>query len=112
MGLTLMAAYNGRMARTAYDSAALQHALEVLPQWTLKSGKLHREYKFPDFSCAIGFMAMAAMHIEKLDHHPEWCNIYNRVTVDLTTHDAGGVTDRDVELAQVLDAVAGKLNRA
>ena len=59
---------------------------DKLPGWSLKGGKLHREYKFADFPHAFGFMATAAPTIEKMDHHPEWCNVYNRVTVDLNTH--------------------------
>jgi 4a-hydroxytetrahydrobiopterin dehydratase len=88
---------------------ALQTALKDLPGWTLATGKLHREYKFPDFINAFGFMATAAIAIEKMNHHPEWFNVYNRVTVDLTTHDAAGITTRDVELAKLLDRTAAKL---
>jgi 4a-hydroxytetrahydrobiopterin dehydratase len=72
---------------------------------------LHRDFKFPDFSHAFGFMAAAAIQIEKRNHHPEWSNVYNRVSVDLTTHDAGGITERDVEVAAMLDGFAAKLNR-
>ena len=78
-------------------------ALERLPGWTLQKEKLHREYKFPDFAHAFGYMAAAAVMIEKMNHHPEWSNVYNRVTVDLTTHDAGGITALDIELAFVLE---------
>ena len=88
---------------------ALQASLKDLSGWTIAGGKLHREYKFPDFIHAFGFMATAAIAIEKMNHHPEWFNVYNRVAVDLTTHDAGGITTRDVELAQLLDRTAAKL---
>jgi 4a-hydroxytetrahydrobiopterin dehydratase len=83
--------------------------LRSLPGWEVASGKLHREYKFPDFAHAFGFMAAAAVVIDKMNHHPEWLNVYNRVTVDLTTHDAGGITENDVKLAKLLDGFAGKL---
>ena len=85
-------------------------ALESLPGWTLAAGKLHREYRFSDFTYAFGFMATAATAIERMNHHPEWSNVYNRVTVDLTTHDAGGVTLLDLELARMLDTLAQKLS--
>ena len=88
---------------------ALQSALRQLPGWTIEKGKLHRVYQFPDFVHAFGFMAIAAMEIEKMNHHPEWSNVWNRVTVDLTTHDAGGVTGNDVKLAGTLEEIADKL---
>ena len=69
----------------------------------------HREYQFADFIHAFGFMATAAIAIEKVNHHPEWFNVYNRVTVDLTTHDAGGITSSDTEMAATLEAIASKL---
>lgn len=87
----------------------IEQALEKLPGWSLKNQKLHRELKFPDFAHAFGFMATAAPLIEKRDHHPEWSNVYSRVTIDLTTHDSGGITKKDVELAQVLESIAQRL---
>jgi 4a-hydroxytetrahydrobiopterin dehydratase len=84
-------------------------ALEALPGWSLLAGKLHREYRFPDFVHAFGFMATAAIAIEKRDHHPEWFNVWNQVRIDLTTHDSGGVTQKDVELAGVLEAIAQRM---
>jgi 4a-hydroxytetrahydrobiopterin dehydratase len=83
--------------------------LPKLREWTVKDGKLHREYKFPDFSLAIGFMMAAAVLIEKTNHHPEWFNVYNKVTVDLTTHDAGGITAKDFDLAATMEQIAVKL---
>jgi 4a-hydroxytetrahydrobiopterin dehydratase len=77
--------------------------------WSLRDGKLHREYKFPDFRHAIEFMMAAVPGIDKMNHHPEWANVYNRVTVDLTTHDAGGITQRDFELGALLEEVARKV---
>ncbi len=87
----------------------LKNALAGLPGWRIAGGKLHREYKFADFVHAFGFMTTAALGIEKMNHHPEWFNVYNQVRVDLTTHDAGGITAKDVELAGLLDRTAKKL---
>ena len=72
-----------------------------LPDWSVVDGKLHREYKFPDFTHAFGFMAAVATVAEKMDHHPDWSNVYKRVTVDLSTHDAGGITELDFQLAAI-----------
>jgi len=80
-------------------------ALTGLDQWTY-TGKLHKQFVFPDFVHAFGFMATAALIIEKMDQHPEWSNVWNRVTVDLFTHEAGGVSARDFELARELDRLA------
>lgn len=91
------------------SEAEIGSALAELPGWSVEQGKLHREYRFPDFIHAFGFMATAAIGIEKRNHHPEWFNVYNRVTVDLTTHDAGGITAKDVELARALDAIAVRM---
>jgi len=84
-------------------------AVTRLSGWSVKDGKLHREYKFPNFAHAMGFMMTAAPAIERLDHHPEWANVYNRVTVDLSTHDAGGITQKDCDLAALLEGIAKKL---
>ena len=97
------------MAIQKLDTAAIEKAVSGIPGWGVKNGKLHKDYVFPDFSHAVGFMTMAAVRIEKIDHHPEWCNVYNKVSVDLSTHDAGGITQRDVDLARLLDELAGKL---
>jgi 4a-hydroxytetrahydrobiopterin dehydratase len=91
------------MKMTEQEIAA---ALAALPGWSLEGSKLHREYRFADFIHAFGFMATSAIAIEKMNHHPEWANVWNRVTVDLTTHDAGGVTARDFELARLLEQFA------
>jgi 4a-hydroxytetrahydrobiopterin dehydratase len=84
-------------------------AVAKLSGWSVKDGKLHREYKFADFPHAFGFMATAAPSIEKMDHHPEWFNVYNRVVVDLNTHSAGGITQKDFDLAALLEGIAKKL---
>jgi 4a-hydroxytetrahydrobiopterin dehydratase len=97
------------MANPKLTPAKLKTALAELPGWKLKGGKLHREYRFADFVHAFGFMATAAMAIEKMNHHPEWFNVWNKVVVDLMTHDAGGITRKDVELAHLLEGIAPKL---
>ncbi len=97
------------MATQKLATPDVQAALGRLSGWGLANGKLHREYRFADFPHAFGFMATAAVMIEAMGHHPEWSNVYNRVTVDLVTHDAGGVTAKDLELAQKLEGIAQKL---
>ena len=89
--------------REKMTSAEIAAALPKLVSWSLKDGKLHREYKFPDFKHAMDFMQSAVAGIDKLDHHPEWANVYNRVTVDLNTHDADGITAKDFELGELLE---------
>lgn len=87
-------------------------ALKDLPGWSAAPGDrdaLFRSYRFKDFNAAFGFMSRAALMAEKLDHHPEWFNVYNRVEVTLTTHDANGVTELDVKLATFMDDAAGAL---
>jgi 4a-hydroxytetrahydrobiopterin dehydratase len=79
--------------------------LSALPAWSVVSGKLHRELKFPDFVRAFGFMTQVAIIAERSDHHPEWSNVYGRVVIDLTTHDAGGLSTRDFALAAAIDAL-------
>ena len=97
------------MPSTKLTQSEISDHLLKLPEWSVQNGKLHREYKFPDFPQAIGFMMTAAVMIEKKDHHPEWFNVYNKVTVDLTTHDAGGITAKDLDLAATLEQIARKL---
>jgi len=85
-------------------------ALKTLPGWAKAEGgrdAIQRTFKFEDFNAAFGFMTRVALMADKLDHHPEWFNVYNRVEVTLTTHDAGGVTELDVELAAFMDQLAG-----
>ena len=73
--------------------------------WSIKDGKLHKDFDFPSFSEAFAFMTRAAMEIEKMNHHPEWLNIYNKLSVKLVTHDAGGITQNDVKLAEILNSL-------
>jgi len=88
---------------------AIAAALPSLPDWEVREGKLHREYRFPDFVHAFGFMATSAIAIEAMNHHPEWSNVWNRVTIDLTTHDSGGITQNDFDLAAKLESIARRL---
>lgn len=76
-----------------------------LPGWKIINEKLHKEFEFKNFNQAFGFMCQAAMEIEKMNHHPEWFNVYNRITIDLTTHDAGGITNNDINLARILNSL-------
>ncbi|MEQ8272414.1 MAG: 4a-hydroxytetrahydrobiopterin dehydratase [Deltaproteobacteria bacterium] len=82
----------------------LKTHLAKVPAWSIVDGKLHRDLKFDDFTAAFGFMAKVALYAEKMDHHPEWSNVYNRVSIDLTTHDAGGLTELDFALAERIDS--------
>lgn len=77
-----------------------------LKGWSVENGKLRKVFEFESFNQAFGFMARASMEIEKMNHHPEWFNVYNRITIELTTHDAGGITKNDTDLARILDSLA------
>ena len=79
--------------------------LQQLEGWELVNDKLHREFKFANFVEAFGFMTSAAIEAEKMNHHPEWFNVYNRLSVDLMTHDAGGITQNDINLAKILNSL-------
>jgi 4a-hydroxytetrahydrobiopterin dehydratase len=79
----------------------------ALPLWSVRDGKLHRELKFRDFVHAFGFMSSVAILAEKRNHHPDWSNGYDRVTIDLVSHDVGGLSQRDFDLAAAIDALAG-----
>ena len=81
-------------------------ALTELPGWALREGKLHRAMKFADFPEAFAFMTRVALLAESMNHHPEWFNVYNQVRVDLSTHDVGGISDRDVEMARKINGFA------
>src|SRR6185295_625831 len=100
-----MPAGRGRMSKKIGAKAALAG----LKGWVETPGRdaISKSYKFADFNTAFGFMARVALKAEQMDHHPEWFNVYSTVDVVLSTHDAGGVTDKDVELAKFMDAAAG-----
>jgi 4a-hydroxytetrahydrobiopterin dehydratase len=82
--------------------------LQSLPDWHLRDNAIERELRFRDFVEAFGFMAAVALCAERMNHHPEWSNVYNRVTIRLTTHDTGGVSERDFALAAEIDRLYGK----
>jgi 4a-hydroxytetrahydrobiopterin dehydratase len=88
------------------SSEQISEQLKNLPGWTIKDEKLHRDFEFESFNQAFGFMTRAAMEIEKMNHHPEWFNVYNKITVDLMTHDAGGITENDIKLAKILNSLS------
>ena len=94
------------MARSKLDDADIEARLRTLPAWSIAAGKLHREYRFADFVTAFGFMTSAALAAEAMNHHPEWFNVYGTVRIDLTTHDAGGLTANDFDLATRMEALA------
>jgi 4a-hydroxytetrahydrobiopterin dehydratase len=81
-------------------------ALTSLDGWTIVNNKLHRQFQFKSFIEAFGFMTSLALFAESIGHHPEWFNVYNRVTIDLTTHDAGGITTKDVDFAKKANKLA------
>lgn len=88
------------------SDSQLHEALGSLEGWALVEGKLHKAFKFTDFMEAFAFMTRCAILAEKMNHHPEWFNVYNTVRVDLTTHDAGGITEYDITLAKQMNAFA------
>ena len=91
------------MAIPKLSDADVEKKLAELEGWSLDEGKLHKKFKFADFREAFGFMASIATAAEAMDHHPEWFNVYSRVEVWLTTHDASGITERDFKLAREMD---------
>ena len=97
--------------RKALDKTELDAALQRLPEWKVVEGKLAREFRFRDFADAFAFMGACALRIHALDHHPEWSNVYSTVKVQLVTHDAGGITTRDVELAGIMEETAARFPR-
>ena len=96
----------GRMAPTPLTPEAIAAALRDLDGWELRDGCLHREVVLADFRAAFAFMTRVAFDAEELDHHPDWSNVWNRVTIDLSTHSAGGITGLDLELARRISAAA------
>ena len=95
------------MAAKKLSDAQIQANLEQVDGWTIEDGKLHKEFQFDNFVSAFGFMTQLALVAESMNHHPEWFNVYNRVTIDLTTHDAGGISDLDFQWAKQADAISG-----
>lgn len=93
------------MPRTKLSNEEIHERLQALAGWSLEREKLHRQLSFPDFVHAFGFMAQVALVAERMNHHPEWSNVYGRVVIDLTTHDVGGISELDFELARRIDAL-------
>lgn len=96
------------MARKKLSDSEIQSKLENLSGWTVENGKLHKEFKFDNFVSAFGFMTQLALIAESMNHHPEWFNVYNRVTIDMMTHDADGISDLDFEFAAHADDLSEK----
>ena len=95
------------MAATRFSEQEVGAELRKLAGWSLANGNLHRVFEFKDFMQAFGFMTRVALAAEKMDHHPDWSNSWNKVTVDLCTHSAGGITKNDFELAGKIQQIYG-----
>ena len=104
-GLTGMDASCPRAMATLLSAESLAGLAASLPSWQLREGRLHRELRFADFVAAFAFMAQVAQVAEALGHHPDWSNSWNRVVIDLTSHDLGGLCDLDLELAQRINQI-------
>lgn len=92
------------------DDATVDGFILAHPAWVKgrDNAALTAEFKYPSFAAAMGFMTEVAIHADKLNHHPEWSNVYNRVTITLTTHDAGGLTELDLKLAEIIDTISAR----
>ncbi len=88
------------------SESEIESALSGLPDWQRDEDRIARQFVFADFVEAFGFMGSVALLAERANHHPEWSNVYNRVSIELTTHDAGGLTERDFSLAAEIDKIA------
>jgi 4a-hydroxytetrahydrobiopterin dehydratase len=88
------------------DDTEISTRTSALDHWSVENKKLTRSFKFRNFADAFGFMTSAAIEAEKMDHHPEWFNVYNKVDIFLTTHSAGGITDQDFQLAKKMNDLA------
>lgn len=96
------------------EGPARAEALATVPGWAETDGRdaISRSFRFPDFVAAWGFMTEVAIHAQVMDHHPEWSNVYNKVEILLSTHDAGGLTEKDIALARQIDAAAAARGHA
>jgi 4a-hydroxytetrahydrobiopterin dehydratase len=90
------------------SDSEIKKEMSKLTGWKIVDGKLNRTIEFADFNEAFGFMTRVAMEVEKLNHHPEWFNVYNRVKIELVTHDVGGLSNFDFKLANIINRIAGK----
>ena len=88
------------------SNTEIDHELSRLKTWKVVNGKLNRIFEFGSFVQAFGFMTKVALEAEKMNHHPEWFNVYNRVRIDLVTHDVNGISNYDIELARIIDTIA------
>jgi len=95
------------MGLTKLSEVEIQDSLKELNGWSIQNGKLHKEMEFVDFDVAWGFMTKAVTEIQKMNHHPEWFNVYNKLVIDLMTHDVGGISQNDINLAKILDKLQG-----
>jgi 4a-hydroxytetrahydrobiopterin dehydratase len=93
----------------ALNAAEINEALRELDGWSVVDGKVHQEFEFADFVQAFGFMTQVALLAERAAHHPEWFNVYNQVVVDLTTHEAQGITQKDLDLAREMEQIAQQI---
>ena len=98
--------HNCSMTRLTHDETELR--LADIPGWGITDGSLHRELEFANFVEAFGFMAMVALEAEKLNHHPDWSNAWNRVVIDISSHAEGGITDQCIELAAAINRALGE----
>lgn len=96
------------MAQKKLTESEIHNYLQQLNGWSVQNGKLHKEFKFDNFIKAFGFMTQLALVAESMNHHPEWFNVYNRVTIDMMTHDANGITQLDIEFAKQANAISLK----
>ncbi len=96
------------MPEPVLDDSQLAAALADLPQWRRQGDKLVSEWRFADFVTAFSFMTAVAIQAERVNHHPEWSNVYSRVEIELTTHDSGGLTRYDIEMANLINKAAGR----
>lgn len=96
------------MAHEKLSNEAIEKELQQVPGWELKDGKLHRELKFKNFVEAFGFMSSLALTAESMNHHPEWLNVFNKVVIDLQTHDVGGISQKDFKLAKAANDLLEK----
>jgi 4a-hydroxytetrahydrobiopterin dehydratase len=104
--LTLHFKNSVTMRPKAYSPAEIGENLSSVKDWALEASSIHKEFKFKSFIGAFGFMTQVALEAEKLNHHPEWKNTYNKVSITLSTHDAGGLTELDFKLAKLIDKIA------
>lgn len=95
-----------KLSQSALEAALTELNKDAVEPWCIEEGKLHKAFKSPNFVAAFGFMTQVAILAERANHHPEWFNVYNKVVIDLTTHDAGGLSEKDFALAKEISKLA------